>query len=173
MMEVKQVLATGRFLQLAKIGRWEYAERVNSSGAVAIVAVTDAGKLVLVEQLRVPLGKRCIELPSGLAGDDAENVGEELANAATRELLEETGYEARDMDYMAEGASSAGLTSETIAIFRARNLKKTGAGGGDSNEDITVHEIPLAQAAEWIAQQRADGKEVDLKVYAALWFAGM
>ncbi|HYG74658.1 MAG TPA: NUDIX hydrolase [Planctomycetota bacterium] len=171
-MNEKQTVACGKFLKLVKDGRWEYAERVNSSGAVAIVAVTDEGKLILVEQFRVPLGKRSIELPAGLAGDDAGKFGEALANAATRELLEETGYEAGVMEFMTEGASSAGLTSETIAIFRARHLKKVGAGGGDAQEDILVHEIPLTQVPGWIAQQRAAGKEVDLKVFAGLWFAG-
>jgi len=171
-MDEKEVVAKGRFLQLVKIGRWEFAERVNSSGAVAIVAVTDEGRLILVEQFRVPLGKRSIELPAGLAGDDAGTLGEALANAATRELLEETGYEAATMEYLTEGASSAGLTNETIALFRARGLKRVAAGGGDDQEEIVVHEIPLAEAPAWIARQQAAGTAVDLKVFGGLWYAG-
>ena len=52
-----ETLAEGKFLRLAKRGRWEYVERVNSSGAVVIVAVTPDDKLLLVEQFRVPLRK--------------------------------------------------------------------------------------------------------------------
>src|ERR1700759_4607932 len=87
----------GKYIRMVKRGKWEYAARKGVSGIVAIIAVTDDGKLVLVEQYRAPVGKRGIELPAGLAGDVAGQEDEELAAAAGRELLEETGYEASRM----------------------------------------------------------------------------
>jgi ADP-ribose pyrophosphatase len=164
-------LAEGTFLALRKRGRWEYAHRVRSSGAVMIVAVTDDGKLILTEQLRLPFNRPVIELPAGLAGDTPGDEHEACAIAAQRELLEETGYEAREMTLLAEGPTSAGLSTETVALFRAVGLHKTGAGGGDDHEDITVHEIPLAAVPSWLAQKTAAGVLVDLKVYAGLYFA--
>ena len=64
--ESSEILAAGRFLRLVRRGTWEYAERVHPRPAVVIVAVTSAGELVLVEQFRVPLQARVIELPAGL-----------------------------------------------------------------------------------------------------------
>src|SRR5215217_8780485 len=103
-----ETLAEGKFIQLVRQGTWEYATRKGVSGIVGIVAVTDDGKLVLVEQDRPPVGKRVIELPAGLAGDAAGKEKEDLAEAARRELLEETGYEADNWAQVAEGAASAG-----------------------------------------------------------------
>ncbi len=97
---------------------------------------------------------------------------EELAEAARRELLEETGYAAGEMEMVAEGAASAGITDEIITIFRARGVTKTGKGGGDGSEEIEVHEVPVAEVAEWIERRKKQGREVDLKVYVGLYFAG-
>ena len=164
-------VAEGKYIRLVKQGKWEYAKRKNVSGIVGIVAVTDDGRLVLVEQFRPPVGKRVIELPAGLAGDVAGQEGEELATAARRELLEETGYEARDMTRVAAGAASAGLSDEIITLFLATGLKKTGKGEGDGGEQITLQEPPLAGIEEWLRQKEAEGCVIDLKVYAGLYFA--
>src|SRR4051794_7804257 len=90
----KITLHTGKFLALVKEGQWEYAERTNATGAAIIVAVTDEQKLLLVEQYRIPVHVRTIELPAGIIGDDPGNGDEAHAEAARRELAEETGYEA-------------------------------------------------------------------------------
>jgi len=165
-----RVLAEGKYLRLVNRGGWEFVERRNVTGIVGIVAVTDSGNMVLVEQYRPAVGVRVIELPAGLAGDVAGAEGEALAEAAKRELLEETGYEARSMEYLCEGSASAGLSNEIITLFRATGLKKTAAGGGDGSEDIAVHEIPLGRVARWVAEQAKVGKGVDLKVWAGLYF---
>ena len=52
-----EILASGKFMQMVRSGRWEYARRHTAEGAVAILATTDAGELVLVEQHRVPMGR--------------------------------------------------------------------------------------------------------------------
>src|SRR5437588_9174907 len=111
-----QTIADGKHISLVKRGSWEYVTRKGISGIVAIVAVTDDGRMILVEQFRPAVGKNVIELPAGLAGDDhgAQNMsnGEELIDAARRELLEETGYEAQSMELLTEGTPSAGITDE-------------------------------------------------------------
>src|SRR5438552_4530138 len=101
----------GKHLRVRKAGRWEYVERTNATGGVVIVGLTDDKKLLLVEQYRLPMRQKVIELPAGLAGDLQGAETEELAEAAKRELLEETGYEARAMSFLMAGPSSAGLTN--------------------------------------------------------------
>ena len=166
-----QVVADGKYIQLVRQGGWEYARRKGISGIVGVVGVTDDGKLVLVEQYRAPVRASVIELPAGLAGDAKGHEREDLADAARRELLEETGYEAKRMERLAAGAASAGMTDEIITLFRATGLKKTGEGTGDETEDITVHEIPLGDVVRWLAEQERGGKLIDMKVYCGLYFA--
>src|SRR5512140_2573788 len=66
----RETLFTGRFLALVREGRWEYAHRVNATGAAIILAVTDDQRLLLVEQYRIPCHARTIELPAGIIGDE-------------------------------------------------------------------------------------------------------
>ena len=111
-----------------------------------------------------------IEIPAGLAGDIEGSEDEALEIAAKRELLEETGYEAREMTRLTDGAVSAGITSEVVTLFRATGLSRTGKGGGDGSEQIDVHEVPLDQVHTWIQQREKAGAIVDFKVYAGLFF---
>jgi ADP-ribose pyrophosphatase len=161
----------GKFLRVLQCGRWEYADRVGASGAVVIVAVTQDGKLVLTEQYRIPVGQRVIELPAGLAGDAPGNAAEALAEAARRELLEETGFAAAEMECLFCGPPSPGLASELVAFFRATGLRRVSAGGGVGHEEIAVHEVPLAAVEQWLQAKAANGVLVDTKVYAGLYFA--
>ncbi|MCL2701814.1 MAG: NUDIX hydrolase [Phycisphaerae bacterium] len=166
----KQLVWQGRFLQVAMRGSYECVERRGISGIVGIIAVTDDGKLILVEQFRPPVQASVIELPAGLAGDQAGGEGESLETAARRELLEETGYEARTMRPVARGAASAGLCDEIITLMLAGGLTRTGTGGGDEHEAITVHEVPLTDLLAWLGQRQTGGAVIDVKVYAALAF---
>jgi len=161
----------GKFLRVIRCGRWEYADRVGTSGAVAIVAVTEDAKLILTEQYRIPMACRVIELPAGLVGDMPGQANEDLAEAARRELLEETGYEAREMTRLTSGPPSAGLASEIVTLFRARGLRRVAAGGGDAHEDIQVHEVPLSKVGQWLDDRMAQGAMADPKIYAGLYFA--
>lgn len=142
-------------------------ERTVASGVVVIVAVTDEGRLVLTEQYRIPVERSVIELPAGLAGDG--EAGETLIAAAHRELLEETGYEATAMGRLADGPSSAGLTSEVVTFMRASGLRRVGPGGGDADEAITVHEVLLDEVGAWLDAMTRRGYLVDPKVYAGLY----
>ncbi len=165
-----ETLFEGRHCRLRSVNGWEYVERVKAAGIVAILAITDEDKVILIEQFRPPLGKIVIEIPAGLAGDLAGSENEKFAAAAERELLEETGYQASEMEYLTDGPASAGLSTEVITFFRAKGLKKVAKGGGEGSEKISIYEIPLVQLDTWIASRRAEGCEVDYKVYAALYF---
>lgn len=166
-----QVITAGKYLRFVKQDGWEFVQRCGISGIIAILAITDDRKLVLVEQHRVPVGANVVEIPAGLVGDRAGAENEDVVEAAKRELEEETGYYAEKMELLTSGAASAGLGDEIIALYRASGLKKVGDGGGDEHEDILVHEVPLDQVENWLRQQSQAGKIVDLKVYAALYFA--
>jgi ADP-ribose pyrophosphatase len=96
---------------------------------------------------------------------------EDKTAAARRELLEETGYYAERMEYLAEGPPSAGMSTEIITFFRARGLRKVDTGGGVGREKITVHEMPIAEARPWLASAVGRGCLVDPKVYTGLYFA--
>jgi ADP-ribose pyrophosphatase len=106
-MEDTITLHEGKWLRLKKRGHWEYAERTNEGGlAVIIIAATPENKIVFVEQFRVPVNCKTIEMPAGIVGDI--HAGESLELAAERELLEETGWLAHKIDYLLTGPSSAG-----------------------------------------------------------------
>jgi len=167
---VPETLFTGRFLALLREGRWEYAHRVNATGAAIVLAVTDDQKLLLVEQYRIPCHARTIELPAGIIGDEPGSGNESYADAARRELLEETGYLAAHIEPLTTGPASSGLTSEVVTLFRASGLRKTGRGGGVAHEEITVHDVPLSEVHEWLAAKAASGVLVDPKIYAGLYF---
>lgn len=169
-----QVLATvslheGRFLALRRRGRWEFVERVNAFGAAVVIALTATDEIVLVEQYRVPLGCNCIENPAGLAGDQPGE--DDILMAAKRELLEETGFEAAHVELIMAGPSAPGMSSELLSFVRATGLKRVHAGGGDGNENITVHVVPMCDAAAFLAGKLQAGLQVDPRVYAALYFA--
>jgi ADP-ribose pyrophosphatase len=166
----KTTLHTGKFLALIKEGRWEYAHRTNACGAAIIAAVTEDDKILLVEQYRIPVHARTIELPAGIIGDEPDKADEAHAEAATRELLEETGFAAGRMEALTHGPSSGGATSETVTLFLATQLKRVGDGGGVGHEDITVHEVPLTEVVAWLEAKAKAGLLVDPKVYAGLFF---
>lgn len=166
--ELRETLFEGRWLRLVKQGRWEYAERVHGLGmAVIIVALTPDDDVLFVEQFRVPLGKRTIEMPAGLVGD--EHDGDTLADAARRELIEETGWSAAQVQVLLTGPTSSGMSSERIAFVRATGLTRVGSGGGVAEEDIVVHHVPRIEAPAWLMQKHREGFEVDLKLWAGLW----
>lgn len=164
-----EIIAEGRHVRFVREDGWEYAQRRQARGVVAIAAVTDEDKLLLVEQYRVTMKGPVIELPAGLVGDDDPNE-EDFAAAARRELLEETGYDAEKLEWLTEGPSSSGLTDEVITFFRARDLKRRGPGGGVEGEAIKVHEIPLKEVHDWLDGKIRAGQAIDPRIYIGLYF---
>ncbi len=170
-MSTKRILFRGRHLEFIDADGWEYAHRPQATGVVILVPITDDDRIVLVEQYRIPVAATVIELPAGLAGDIQGEEDEPLVAAARRELLEETGYEAADIELLTEGPPSPGVSSEVTSFFLARGLRKTGPGGGDEDESITVREVPLGELDAWLLAARERGAMVDPKLYAGLWLA--
>jgi ADP-ribose pyrophosphatase len=164
------VLCTSKFLTLIKEGHWEYVDRVNATGSALILAVTADKKVLLVEQYRIPVHVRTIELPAGIIGDEPGGSDESQAVAARRELLEETGYAAEKMEVLTTGAACSGITSERMTLFYASGLRRVGQGGGVAQEDITVHEVALAEIVPWLEAKAKTGVLIDPKVYAGLFF---
>jgi ADP-ribose pyrophosphatase len=166
--EPTETLYEGQWLRLVKRGKWESCERTHGDGmAVIVIAVTPDDEVLFVEQYRVPLGARTIEMPAGLVGDD--HAHDTLEAAARRELIEETGWDPAQVDVLLVGPTSSGMSNERIAFVRARGLRRVGAGGGVDSEDITVHAVPRTQAPAWLMRKHAEGYELDLKLWAGLW----
>lgn len=163
------VLAEGRYLRFLIKDGYEFVERINCTGIVAIIAVTSDQKIILVEQFRKPLKKNVIELPAGLVSDSESARGETLESAAYRELLEETGYQASHFEKIDVWPTSSGMTSESVTIFRAKDLVRVSAGGGDAEENITVHVIALDKISQWLDEMKRKGKMIDPKIYGALY----
>ncbi|GHH58401.1 MULTISPECIES: NUDIX hydrolase [Gammaproteobacteria] len=163
-----QVVYEGKYQRMVVRGTWEYSERVHAGGLAAIiVAVTPQDNVLFVEQFRVPLQARTIEMPAGLVGDI--EAGESIEVSAIRELEEETGWTAEHAEVLMVGPTSSGASSEKVAFVRATGLRKVGEGGGDATEDIVVHEVPRNRAAAWLVEKMRAGFEMDAKLWAGLW----
>lgn len=158
----------GDYITAKTRGRWEFVGRARGIKAAVILAIDEEDNVILVDQYRVPLQRRCLELPAGLVGDENDMADEDPANAAIRELEEETGYRARTMENMGEFFSSPGMVSESFTLFRARDLVKVGEGGGVDDENIVVHRVPLSRIGEVIADFRARDYAMDVKMLALL-----
>jgi len=144
---------------------WQYIERKKGKQAVAVIAETDDGKVILTEQYRRPVNQRVIDWPAGLVGD--ENPDIDPAETAKKELEEETGHVCESVERLARGPTSPGITSELVSFYRARGVRRKGEGGGVGGEDITVHAIPRGELRSWLAKQDA---LIDLKIWGGLYF---
>ena len=124
-----------------------YAERsvVTHPGAVAVLALDDAQRVLMIRQYRHPVGYQLWELPAGLRDTD----GESPLQTAQRELREETGYHAREWHTLVDYFSSPGFSTERIRIFLARGLEPVGEGGYErENEEKFI-------VASWLALDEA------------------
>ena len=157
----------GDYIVAKQRGRWEYASRPRNIRAAAIIAIDD-GHVILVEQYRVPLGRRCLEIPAGLVGDDDGASDESAITAAHRELEEETGYRAAKLEDIGQFFSSPGMVSESFTLVRATGLERVGEGGGTPSEDIAVHRIARSGLKEFLDRKRAEGCGVDVRLLLLL-----
>jgi len=162
-----RVLYRGRHLSLRKKGSWEFVERRGRAEGVMIVAVTSQRKLLLVEELRPPVGRSVISLPAGLVGDEGKR--EKPKEAARRELREETGHEAAALEYLGTGPTSPGLASEIVSFFRARGVRRVGAPSLE--EGIRLHAVPLRSVREWTRKRSRNGALVHPLLWAGLYLA--
>jgi ADP-ribose pyrophosphatase len=164
----EEVVWQGRFITTKQRGNWEYVSRARDIRAAVILAIDDDNHVILVEQYRVPLKRPSIEMPAGLVGDSPEHAGEADTAAAARELEEETGYRAGRIEVIGEFHSSPGMVTESFTLMRAHDLQQVGPGGGVDDEDIITHRVPLADIPRFVAECRARGLAVDVKILMLL-----
>jgi 8-oxo-dGTP pyrophosphatase MutT (NUDIX family) len=146
--------------------QWEAVERVNCDGIVAIVPVTGEGEMILIRQFRPPVDAYVIEFPAGLndRGENAEEV-------ASRELLEETGYAAKEMTFLAKGPLSSGSSREVLTVYLAKGLEFKGIVQREETEDIEVMKIPVDAVFETLSRLAEEGNLVDLKILGLIEMA--
>jgi 8-oxo-dGTP pyrophosphatase MutT (NUDIX family) len=123
-------------------------EVVEHLGAVAVVALDDEDRVVLIHQYRHPLGHRLWELPAGLLDID----GEDAVASAARELVEEVDLKADSWSTLVDVAASPGFTDEVVRVFLARGLSAAGREEpeGDEEADIVVKRVPLTEAVAMV-----------------------
>lgn len=156
----------GKYLRLVRVGTWEFVERCGGVHAVVILAEHD-GKVVLVEQARTPLGgRKCLEMPAGLVGD--EDPDATVEGTAIKELEEETGFTADRIEVIGEFFSSPGMVAEGFTLVRAHGLSKVGDGGGTEHEAIEVHLVPRSEISAFVERKRAEGCAIDTKMLLLL-----
>ena len=152
----------GKYIRIVTRGGWEYVERCAGVGAVVILAEHD-GRIILVEQSRVPLGWRiCLELPAGLVGDEDDKGVEETA---VKELEEETGFTASRIERLGRFFSSPGMVAEGFDLVRAHGVRPCGE---PVEEGIAVHLVERDRIAEFVEQRRAAGVAIDVKLLLLL-----
>jgi ADP-ribose pyrophosphatase len=157
----------GKYIRALRRGRWEYVSRANDVRAVVILAEHD-GKMILIDQARMPLGRRCLELPAGLVGDEDPNATVE--DTAIKELEEETGFTADRVERLGDFYASPGMVSESFTLVRAHGVTRVGEGGGNTDEDINVHLVARDGISAFIERMRERGFGIDVKLLLFLDF---
>ena len=117
---------------------------VTHIGAVAILALDEQDRVLMIRQYRHPVARQLWEIPAGLR----DVTGEALVDTARRELLEETGHAAREWHALVDSYASPGITSERIRIFLARGLEPADSGYQREGEEkfLRTAWVPLADA---------------------------
>jgi ADP-ribose diphosphatase len=156
-----QVMWEGKYVRALKRGKWEYVGRVGGVRAVVILAEHE-GQVILVEQPRIAVGGRCLELPAGLVGDEDPNAT--IEGTAVKELEEETGFTADRIERLGDFHSSPGMLSESFTLVRAHGVSRCGEGGGTEHEDIKVHLVARATIPAFIEEKRAEGLAIDVRL---------
>lgn len=159
----------GSHLLVKETDGWQFVERKKATTAVAVIAETAKGEVILTEQLRKPVGRRVIDYPAGLVGDE-DGGSDDPAETAKKELEEETGYVCDSVEPLATGPTSPGITSEVVSLYRAHGVRKEGVGGGVGGENIVVHLVPRDGLERWLVQKEREGLLVDLKLWSGLYF---
>ncbi len=135
-------------------------EYLRHPGAVMVIPLLDDDEVVLERQFRYPLGRSFIEFPAGKIDE-----GEELLACARRELLEETGYVAREWTYLGGFHNAIAYSDEKIEVYLARGLDHVGAKV-DAGEVLEVFTAPWRQLHDWVR----DGTVTDVKTIVGTYW---
>lgn len=163
-----EILFEGDHLRFRRRRGWEYVEHRTANESVMVVAPTEDGRIVLVEEFRPAVESAVVCLPAGLVGDEGP---EDRETAARRELAEETGWEAQVLELLGRGPGSAGMSSEIVNFYLARGLSLAGDQGEREKEEIRVHVVSLAEIEQWAREREKEGVLIDPKVWSGLRLA--
>jgi len=142
-------------------GRKSTREIVEHPGAVAVVAITDKGEILMVRQYRKAIERDLLEIPAGKL-----EKGESSETCVKRELMEETGYFPNDLKYLTSFYTSPGFSNEIIHLYLAKNLVIK-ASNADYDEYLRAEKIPFEEAINKIQR----GEIVDSKTITGLLLA--
>lgn len=173
----KETLWEGSFLRTLLISyrdrrgrarRWEAVERVSCNAVTVVVPLTRTGDFILVRQYRPVVDSFVVEFPAGLT-PELENPKE----TAYRELIEETGYVSSDIEFLAEGPVSSGMSTETIIFFVAKDAVLADETlrrryPPDDSEDIEIIIAPAKEIYDVLERRKQIGDLVDIKVYGLI-----
>lgn len=143
-------------------GEWEYVERKISPTFVTIFALTKKKEVILERIYKIPFEKWFIELPAGLCDKKEESE----VKTARRELLEETGYQAKKLIPIFKGKVSSGITEEGIFYF-TKNTELVKNSSLDLGEEIKVIKVPLNKLVDFILNPPKN-TGVDVKILSIL-----
>lgn len=163
--EPEELLVTRRFrvvrhTELGADGKTHVKETVQHPGAVAILPLLDDGRVCLIRNYRVAVGKKLIELPAGTL-----EAGEDPAVTARRELSEETGYQAATIEKLREFTMSPGILNERMHLYLARGLEP-GARALEPGENIESLVVAWSDAMRMVF----DGTIEDAKTLVGLLY---
>ncbi|MEH7333761.1 NUDIX hydrolase [Neobacillus drentensis] len=146
-------------------GKQSKREIVKHPGAVAILAVTNDEKIIMVEQYRKALERTIVEIPAGKL-----EKGEEPAVCARRELEEETGYGCESLELLTSFYTSPGFADEIVHVYLAKGLSKIeNSAALDEDEFVNLEELTLEEALQYVKEQKIyDAKTIYAVQYLQL-----
>ncbi len=164
--ERSEIVFQGRFIRVRRDynerGVWESVELDGHTKTAIVIALTENGEVVLEKHYRFPVDSYVIELPAGLVDD------EDPEECARRELLEETGYEARKLIPLFRGVICQGLTKMEAHYFYAPNVRRVADQNLEPTEDIEILLVPKEQIDDFLFNL-PDGLVLGANVLSALY----
>lgn len=140
-------------------------EFVDHRGAVAVLALDDAGRVLLIKQYRHPIGMREWELPAGLL----DIRGESALIGARRELAEEVDLEATEWHLLSDFYTSPGGSNEAIRVYLARGLSATAEAFDRTEEELDIEKrwVPLDEAVTAVLNRTIANSILSIAVLVA------
>ncbi|MBD1378717.1 NUDIX hydrolase [Metabacillus arenae] len=131
-------------------GKTSKREIIKHPGAVAVIAITPEGKILMVEQYRKALEKAIVEIPAGKL-----EKGEDPEYTAKRELEEETGYTTSSLQHLISFYTSPGFADELVHLYLAEKIEKLEVKAElDEDEFVELLEVSLDEAQQLLKDQR-------------------